>query len=125
MGLSLSEHALDTGVHLLFFNKLAALGCRDSFFHGGNELGLFTAGSRSSPKALRYKFERGFNLFPRHVVLFHHLVDAHVLEVLENGGHRHPGVLKHPCSADFAGNTFDRRALRPIETCHVLILSPS
>ena len=31
------EHALDAGVHLLFFNELAAFCCCDAFFYGGKE----------------------------------------------------------------------------------------
>src|SRR5882672_462306 len=34
-------HAFETGVHFFFFNKVTALGCRDSFFHGSEEAGFF------------------------------------------------------------------------------------
>jgi hypothetical protein len=35
------EHGFKASVHLFFLNKLAALGCRYSFFHGGKETGFF------------------------------------------------------------------------------------
>ena len=38
-----------------------------------------------------------------------------ILKVLEDGGNWNPGIAKHPCTADLAGNTFLGRALRPIE----------
>jgi hypothetical protein len=44
MGLSLSEHALDTGVHLLFLDELTSLRGRDSLLHGGKEPGFFIGG---------------------------------------------------------------------------------
>ena len=35
------EHGFKAGVHFFFFDKLAALGCDQSFFHSSQEAGFF------------------------------------------------------------------------------------
>ncbi len=40
-GASGFEHRFKAGVHFFFFNELAPLGCRYSFFNGGKETGFF------------------------------------------------------------------------------------
>ena len=35
------EHGFNTGVHFSFFDEFAALGCRYSLFHSGEETGFF------------------------------------------------------------------------------------
>jgi hypothetical protein len=32
-------------------------------------------------------------------------------QILEHRGNRHPGILKHPCAADLAGDALHGRAL--------------
>ena len=60
------------------------------------------------------KLKDGFDLLPGHRELLHHFVYGHaVFEVLEDNGHRCPGVLEHPGPADLAGNALHGRALRP------------
>src|ERR1700690_1772173 len=54
--------------------------------------------NRRGVKAAGRKFQHGLNLLPRHVVLFHDLLDARtVFEVFKNRGNRHTGVTKPPC----------------------------
>jgi len=49
----------------------------------------------------------------------HEVVDAGAsFEGLKHGCNRHPGAAQHPCAADLARNSFDRRALGPIENRH-------
>jgi len=43
-----------------------------------------------------YKLKNRFNLFPRHVELFHNFRNAQVFQVFEYGRNRHTGVAKHP-----------------------------
>jgi hypothetical protein len=40
------------------------------------------------------------------------------LEILEDRGHGHARAAQYPGAADLPWNSFDRRALRPIEDCH-------
>jgi len=36
-----AQHPLETGVHFFFFDEFAAVGLRDTFTHGGTEVGFF------------------------------------------------------------------------------------
>jgi len=77
---------------------------------GSGRRGIKTAGS---------KLEHGYNLFPRHVEPLHDFLDTCAgLEVLENGGNRHAGVLKNPCATESPRHAFDGGALGPIEKGH-------
>ena len=51
------EHGFKAGVHLFFFDKLAALGCRYSFFHGSEEAGFFVEipGNNARQQPLGYR----------------------------------------------------------------------
>src|SRR5918993_3330859 len=50
-------------------------------------------------QALSYEFEHGGDLLARHVELLHDLLDAEVLEVLDDGGDRQARALEHPGAA--------------------------
>src|SRR5271157_1961646 len=72
------------------------------------------------------KLQHRDDLFPCDVEPFHDLVDGSPgFKVLENGGNRHTGVLKHPCTAYLAGDALHGGILGPIESCHVLYPSVS
>src|SRR5438874_13685071 len=45
------------------------------------------------------------------------------LEILKYEGDRHACALEHPGSAHLARYAFDSRTLRPIESCHAILLS--
>ena len=72
-------------------------------------------GVNGSLEASGYEFEDRFDLFPGHVELFDHFVDAEVFEVLEDGGDGHAGAAEDPCAAAPVGHAFDGGALGPIE----------
>jgi hypothetical protein len=59
------------------------------------------------------KLDDGFHLLAvKSIEPFHDIVNTGSgFEVLEDGGHWHPGSLENPCAADFAGNALDGRAL--------------
>src|SRR5271157_2257346 len=72
------------------------------------------------------KLQHRDDLFPCDVEPFHDLVDGSPgFKVLENGGNRHAGVLKHPCTAYLAGDALHGGTLGPVESCHVLYPSVS
>jgi hypothetical protein len=62
-------------------------------------------------EALSYKLEYGFDLLAGHVELVHDFLNAHVFEVLEDGGDWHTCILKYPRAANLTRDTFYRRAL--------------
>jgi hypothetical protein len=65
------------------------------------------------------EFQHSLNLLPRHIELIHDFVDRGArLKVLENSGNRHPCIAKHPRAAQSSRHAFNRRALRPIQSCH-------
>src|SRR5208282_2191129 len=59
-----------------------------------NRRGLLPVGYGSF-QALGYKVEDGVDLFPRHVELLHHFVNAQVFKVLNNRGNGQAGILEH------------------------------
>ncbi len=63
------------------------------------------AGWQRGVKTAGGKVEHGDNLFPRHAKPLHDFFDTRAgFEVLENGGNRHTGVLKHPRATALAGD---------------------
>src|SRR5580700_10713435 len=88
-------------------------------------LGGLCDGGGDRVKAARGKFKYCVDLFPGDVELLDDfLYGGSCLEVFEHGGHGHPGIAKHPCAAQSPRHAFDRRALGPIESCHVLTHLP-
>src|SRR5271157_5445852 len=76
-------------------------------------------------KAAGGKFNYRIDLFPRDVeLLYDFFYRGSGFEVFEHGGHRHPGIAKHPCAAESSRHAFNGRTLGPIESCHVLTLHP-
>src|SRR5271165_7451733 len=79
--------------------------------------------SRDRIKAAGGKFKYRVDLFPRDVELLDDFFyGGSGLEVFEHGGHRHPGIAKHPCTAQPPRHAFNGGTLGPVENCHVLIL---
>src|SRR6266849_3156880 len=79
------------------------------------------SGDADRIKAAGGKFKYRVDLFPRDVELFDDFLDGgSSFEVFEHGGHRHPGIAKHPCAAQSPRHAFDGGALGPIESCHIL-----
>src|SRR6516225_6298088 len=64
------------------------------------------------------EFENGLYLFARHVELLDDLVDAEVLEILNDGGDGQAGPLKYPRASNPIGDTLDCRALGPVKRGH-------
>src|SRR5437763_16696308 len=63
------------------------------------------------------------DLLPRQVELLNDLVDAGTgFQVVEDGGHRHSGIAKHPCATQSIGHTFNGGTSRPIECSHAVVL---
>src|SRR6059036_803909 len=59
-----------------------------------------------------------WSLFARHIELLDDLVDAQILEILDDRGHGQASTLEHPGAADLARDALDSRTLGPIERCH-------
>src|SRR5687767_3514600 len=76
---------------------------------------MSTGGNEVSAEALGDEFEYGRDLLARHVELLHDLLDAEVLQVLDDGGDREPCALEHPGAAYLAWNALDGRALGPVK----------
>jgi hypothetical protein len=56
------------------------------------------------------KGEQFRDLFASNVELFYQFGNGHAsFKVFEDDSHRHTGSPQHPCPADFAGDTFDKR----------------
>jgi hypothetical protein len=71
------------------------------------------------------KFEDGLNLLPCDVELVNDFVyGSSGLKVLEDGGHGHAGIAKHPSAAYSSRHAFDCAALGPIKSSHVAALLP-
>jgi len=81
---------------------------------------MSTGGDVGSAQALSHKREESGYLFARHVELLDDLVDAEILEVLDDRGHGQTGALEHPRAADLAGDALHSGALGSIERCHGL-----
>ena len=63
-------------------------------------------------------------LLTRDGKLFDQLFNAHAcFKVFKQNLHRGASSAQHPCAADFAGDAFDSRALRPIKSLHVPFLA--
>src|ERR1019366_7496314 len=61
------------------------------------------------------------DLFARNGEFLHDFFHGQAsFQILEHRGNRHPGILKHPCATDFAGDALHGRALRPIQIRHDL-----
>ena len=70
------------------------------------------------PQALSHEFKHGRDLLARNVKLLHDLLDAEILEVLDNRGHGQTSALEYPGAAHLAGNALNGRALGPVNGCH-------
>src|SRR5438552_188816 len=81
---------------------------------------MSTGGHVGSAQALSHELEDSGYLFARHVELLDDLVDAEILEVLDDRGDGQTGTLEHPRAADLAGDALHSGALGPIERCHGL-----
>src|SRR5439155_4949395 len=53
-----------------------------------------------------------------HVELLDDLVDAQILEILDDRGHGQASTLDHPGAADLARDALNSRTPGPIERCH-------
>jgi hypothetical protein len=54
-------------------------------------------------KALSHEIQYGQHLLPRHVELLDDLVDAEILEVLDDGGHWQASTLEHQAPLTLPG----------------------
>jgi hypothetical protein len=61
--------------------------------------------------ALRDELKNRLDLFAGHAELIDKFIDVHVLEILKYSRNGHPRSSKDPCSASFAGDAFNSRAL--------------
>jgi hypothetical protein len=68
-------------------------------------------------KTLSHELEHGHHLLARHVELLDDLVDAEILEVLDDRGHRQARAFKHPDTAHLARDAFDGWTLGPVKRC--------
>src|SRR6516162_7489756 len=64
------------------------------------------------------EFENGLYLFAGHVELLDDLVDAEVLEILNDCGDGQAGTPEHPCATNPIGDALDRRTLGPVKRSH-------
>jgi hypothetical protein len=80
---------------------------------------LRTPRGRTDFHAVRSELENGVNLLARQSEFLHEFIDAHVLNVLEDGGNRCSRAFEYPCAAALAGNAFHSGALRPIDCRHL------
>jgi hypothetical protein len=69
---------------------------------------MSTGRNRVSSEAVCNEFEYGRDLLPRHVELLHDLLDASVLQVLDDGGDGKACALEHPGAAYLAWNALGR-----------------
>jgi hypothetical protein len=58
-------------------------------------------------KALSHELEHGRHLLARYVELLDDLIDAEILEVLDDRGHRQAGTLEYPGAAHLARDALD------------------
>ncbi len=72
------------------------------------------------------EFKNRVDLLPRQVELLNDLVDAGTgFQVVEDGGHGHSGIAKHPCATQSTRHTFNCGTSRPIECSHAVVPCPS
>lgn len=60
-------------------------------------------GAGNGVKALGHKVEDRYDLLPRNVELFNHFLEAQVLQILDDSGHRQACTAKHPCATTLPG----------------------
>ena len=72
-------------------------------------------------EVLSDEVENGRHLLARDVELLDDLVDAEVLEVLDDRGYGQTSAFEHPGAAHLAEDALDGRALGPVKDCHVQI----
>src|SRR6266849_6426435 len=77
-----------------------------------------TGGDWVGAQALSHELENGRHLLARHVELLNDLVDAEILEILNDRGHGQTGALEHPGTTDPVRDAFDDRTPRPVKRCH-------
>jgi len=65
---------------------------------------MSTGGDVGSAQALSHELEDSGYLFARHVELLDDLVNAEILEVLDDRGHGQTGTLEHPRAAHLCAN---------------------
>jgi hypothetical protein len=102
-------------------DQVTGKGARRSVVEQNEHLG--TWGRRIGFGAMGGESENSVNLFAGDAKFLYEFVNAHVLDVLKDGGNRCPGAFEYPCAAALAGNAFHSWALRPVERCHVSCLS--
>ena len=76
---------------------------------------MSTGGNGVGAQALSHELEHGRHLLARHVELLDDLVDAEILEVLDDRGDGQTRALEHPGAAHLAGDALDGRALGPVK----------
>jgi hypothetical protein len=64
---------------------------------------MSTGGDEVSAEALGYEVENGRHLLARDVELLDDLLNAQILEVLDDGGHRQAGTLEHQAPLTLPG----------------------
>ena len=69
-------------------------------------------------QALSHELEHGGDLLTRDVELLDNLVDAEILEILDDSCYGQASALEHPGPADLARDALDDRALGPVKGCH-------
>ena len=74
-----------------------------------------STGGDFGAQTLSHELEDSLHLFVRHVELLDDLVDAEILEVLDDGGDREPRPLEHQGTAYPARDALDGRALGPVK----------
>src|SRR4051812_35187970 len=79
---------------------------------------MSTGWNRLSAETLRHEVEHCGDLLARDVELLDNLVDADILEVLDDRGHRQARAFEHPGTAHLAWDAFDGWTLRPVKRCH-------
>src|SRR4030088_2081408 len=79
---------------------------------------MSTGWNRLSAEALRHEVEHCRDLLARHVELLDDLVDAEILEVLDDRGHGQARALEHPGAAHLTRNALDGWTLGPVKQCH-------
>ena len=75
---------------------------------------MSTGWNRLSAEALRHEVEHCSDLLARHVELLDNLVDAEILEVLDDRGHGQARALEHPGAAHLTRDALDGWTLGPV-----------
>ncbi len=85
---------------------------------------MSTGGEGVRAKALSHNLEHRHHMLARYVELLDNLVNAQILEVLDDGGHRQTRTAEHSGAADPVGDALDRWTLGPVKRCHGSELLP-